>query len=86
MKRFYNVHTIWLAMIVLTLFTYGMGKIGQEGILVVFVLLLTVVIKGSLIIYDFMELKGVSLLWRVIMFGWLTTVCLAIAICYLISP
>jgi len=85
MKSFYNVHSIWLLMIVLTLSTYVMGKMGFEGIIVVLFLLLTAMIKGSLIIRDFMELKGVSLLWRVIMYGWLWTVCIAIAMTYIIS-
>ncbi len=85
MKSFYNVHTIWLLMIVLTLSTYAMGLLEFEGIIIVLFLLLTAMIKGSLIIRDFMELQGVSLLWRVIMYGWLWTVCSAIAIAYMIS-
>jgi len=85
MKSFYNVHSIWLLMIVLTLITYAMGKLAFEGITVVLFLLLTTAIKGGLIIHDFMGLKGVSLLWRVIMYGWLWTVCIAIAITYMIS-
>ena len=53
--------------------------------LIVLLLLLTAAIKSSLLIRDFMELKGVSLLWQVIMYGWLGTVCLAIAITYMMS-
>jgi len=85
MKIPYNIHTIWLLMVVLTLSTYALGKLGYGGIVVVFFLLLTAVLKGGLIIRDFMELKEVSLLWRVIMYGWLWTVCIAIAITYMIS-
>jgi cytochrome c oxidase subunit 4 len=85
MKSYYNVHTIWLVMMLLTLSTYAVGKSGYSGIIVVVFLLLTALIKGSFIIHDFMELKDVSLLWRAIMYGWLWTVCLVIAITYLIS-
>jgi hypothetical protein len=72
-------------MMLLTLSTYAVGKSGYSGIIVVLFLLLTALIKGSLIIRDFMELKDVSLLWQLIMYGWLWTVCLVIAITYLIS-
>lgn len=72
-------------MIFLTLSTYAVGKLGYNGIAIVLILLLTVVIKGTFVIRDYMELKGVSLLWRVIMYGWLWGVTLALAITYLIS-
>ena len=84
-NKYYNIHTIWLTMVTLTLFTYALGKLGFSGIFVVLVLLLTAVIKGTFIIRDYMELHGVSLLWRVIMYGWLWGVTSAIAIIYLIS-
>lgn len=85
MKKYYNIHTVWLAMIFLTLSTYAIGKMGFSGIAVVFLLLLTVIVKGTLIIRDYMELKDVSLLWRVIMYGWLWGITLALAITYLFS-
>ncbi|NOQ81104.1 MAG: hypothetical protein GQ548_01090 [Methylophaga sp.] len=85
MKKFYNVHTIWLLMMLLTLTTYALGKLGFSGVIVVLFLLLTAAIKGGLIIRDFMELQDVSLLWRVIMYGWLWVVCIAIAVTYIIS-
>ena len=72
-------------MMLLTLTTYAIGKLGYSGALVMLFLLSTVAIKAGLIIRDFMELRGVSLLWRVIMYGWLLTVCVAIAIAYIIS-
>ncbi|MBE9568672.1 MAG: cytochrome C oxidase subunit IV family protein [Proteobacteria bacterium] len=84
-SRHYNVHTIWLTMMVLTLTTYAMAKFGFSGIIAMLFLLATAALKGVLIIRDFMELRGVSLLWRVIMYGWLSVVCTAIAITYIIS-
>jgi cytochrome c oxidase subunit IV len=85
MKAYYNVHTIWLVMMLLTISTYAMGKFGYDGVVIMLILLLTSVIKGSFIIRDFMELNGVSLLWRVIMYGWLWSICVAIAVAYIIS-
>ena len=85
MTAYYNVHTIWLVMMFLTLSTYAMGELAFSGVVAVLILLSTAAIKGILIIRDFMELKGVSLLWRVIMYGWLGIVCSAIAVSYIIS-
>jgi cytochrome c oxidase subunit IV len=72
-------------MMLLTLSTYAMGELAFSGVVAVFILLSTAAIKGILIIRDFMELKGVSLLWRVIMYGWLGSVCVAIVVSYIIS-
>ena len=84
-RRNINIHTIWLLMIALTLLSYAMGKIGFSGLASVLILLLTAVIKGTLIIRDFMELRGVSLLWRVMMYGWLWSTTLSIVIIYFFS-
>ncbi len=85
MKSYYNIHTIWIVMILLTLSTYTMGKLGYSGLITVFLLLLTSAIKGVFIIRDYMELEGVSLIWRVIMYGWLWIVILSIATTYAIT-
>lgn len=85
MSKIFNTTSIWITMIILTIFTYSMGKFGYSGIVPVMLLLLTVVIKSTFIIRNFMELRGVSLLWRVIMYGWLWIVVIAIATTYLIS-
>jgi hypothetical protein len=69
-------------MMSLTIWVYVMGESGFSGFWLVLFLLLTTVIKGSLIIREFMALKGVSLLWRVIMYGWLWVVCLTVAAIY----
>ena len=72
-------------MLLLTLSTYLMGKVGFSGAFAVFFLLITAIIKATIIIRDFMELRDVSLVWRIIMFGWLWIVCLAIAVSYLVA-
>ena len=85
MNKFYNIHTIWLTLMLLTLLTYGLSKIDLSGIAIMLILMMTAFIKGTLIIREFMELKGVSLLWKLIMYGWLITVCLSIITAYIIS-
>ncbi|PHS29660.1 MAG: hypothetical protein COA95_11675 [Methylophaga sp.] len=85
MRQYYNIHVIWLIMMALTVSTYIIGELDYYGMTAVLFLLLTAIIKGSFIIRDFMELKGVSFLWRAIMFGWLWLVCLGILISYVIT-
>jgi cytochrome c oxidase subunit IV len=89
MKKFIqeniNIHTLWLLMVTLTILSYAMGKFGFSGLISVLILLLTAVIKGTLIIRDFMELRGVSLLWQVIMYGWLWGITLALILIYIFS-
>ncbi len=85
MKTYYNIHTIWLAMILLTLGTYFIGKLNFNGLEVVAFVLVTTLVKGVFIIRDFMELKGVSLLWRLITYGWLWLVILTISFIYSMS-
>ena len=72
-------------MLLLTLTTYAIGKLGYNGMAIIFLLIISTVIKAIFIIRDFMELRGVSLLWRVIMYGWLLIVCAGITIAYIIS-
>lgn len=55
---------------------------GYEGIKITSFLVFTALIKGGLIIREFMELKAVSLLWRMMMYGWLYVVCLVIVMAY----
>jgi len=83
MNKLYNVNTLWVLMIIMTISTYLLGKLGLGGTKVVIFLLLTVLIKSTFIIRDFMELRGVSLLWRGIMYGWLGIATLGIAIAYI---
>ena len=85
MKNYYNIHTIWLTLLLLTLASFLIGEIGLSGTGAVLFLLITAATKGAFIIHNFMELQGVSLIWRIIMYGWLGIICLAIAITYVIS-
>lgn len=72
-------------MLVLTGMTYVIGESHVSGLAIVSFILFTAVIKGSFIIRDFMALKRVSLLWKVIMYGWLWSICTVIAVTYFIG-
>jgi cytochrome c oxidase subunit 4 len=85
MNNLKNVTTLWLLMMALTISTYMLGTLGYSGTIVVMFLLLTVLIKSTFIIRDFMELRGVSTLWKAIMYGWLGVVTSGIAIAYIAS-
>jgi len=85
MKSTINIHLIWALMMLLTLGSYFIGESGSGGVVAMLFLLSAAVVKSVLIIRDFMELRGVSFLWRAIMYGWLIIVSLSIAIIYIIS-
>ena len=85
MKYIQSVHGLWATMMLLTLITYAIAKSGFSGTAVMMFLLLTAIIKGSIIIGDFMEVRGVSLLWRILMYGWLWSVGLTIAVTYMMG-
>ncbi len=85
MKKYYNIHTIWLLLILLTLSTYLFGHYQTSGFKVVLFIVFIAIIKATLIMREFMELRGVSLMWRMIMYGWLTIVCFGIMISYATS-
>jgi len=85
MNKLYNIHSVWIILILLTLFTYALSFLNANNTSIMLVLIITSLIKGIMIIREFMELKGVSLIWKLIMYGWLIFVCLSIFIAYLIS-
>lgn len=84
MNKLYNIHTVWLMLVLLTLITYGLSYIDANGAAIMLILMVVAFAKGAMIIRDYMELKGVSLLWKIIMYGWLTVVCLVILVAYLL--
>ncbi len=85
MKSAYNIHLIWATMMLLTISSYLIGEMGSGGVVATLFLLLVAGVKAVLIIRDFMELRGVSFLWRAIMYGWLVVVCTSIGIAYMLG-
>jgi hypothetical protein len=76
---------VWLLLIVLTLLTWWIGYSGFSQQWVVPALLGSVFIKGHFLIADFMALRKVALLWRLLMHGWLLSVLGLIFIAYQIG-
>lgn len=78
--------TVWLVLVVATGMTFAAGEFSQFGSpgrpLIVGVLALAV-LKGCLVILDFMELRHAPALWRRGVIGWLLLVVSGIVLAYL---
>lgn len=73
---------IWLFMIASTAFAWLVSNQGMGGPLIVALLLALAYIKSALVILDFMAIRHAPKLWRIVMLGWLTAVCLLIGLAY----
>jgi len=77
-----SVRTIWIMLVMLTLFAYLLGYLELINNALVAILLITTFIKGELVIDYFMGLKTVKLKYRLIPIIWLGTVISLIAVAY----
>ena len=77
-----NALYVWLVLVLLTLVTYAAGKLGHGGMSVVAMLLLSVSIKGQLVIDYFMGLAQVQSRWKWVVTVWLVSVVLLIGLAY----
>lgn len=78
----YRALQVWLTLVVLTLLTYAIGVSGLGGAVVVAGILLSVAVKGQLVVDVFMGLKGVRSPWRWIVTGWLFIVLVLIGVAF----
>ncbi|WP_373032332.1 cytochrome C oxidase subunit IV family protein [Sulfurovum sp.] len=76
------MRSIWIILVLLTLFAFLVGWLKLVNSLFVSILLLTTFIKGQLVSEYFMGLKRVTLNYRVIPTIWLFIVLSSIAIAY----
>ena len=60
---------IWVILVILTLITATIGYYQLSGLYIVGVILLTVVVKGQLIVDHYMGLRHVRGFWRLAMLG-----------------
>ena len=65
---------IWLLLILLTISTAIIGYLKLSGFYIVGFILLTVFIKGALIIDYYMGLKNVRGFWRIAMLGFVSVI------------
>ena len=73
---------VWLLLVGLTALALAIGKLELGGSTVVGIILLSTFIKGQMVADHFMGLRHVRPLWRILVTGWLVTVCGAIALAY----
>jgi len=76
---------VWIILLAATATTWALGERGVSGLGVMATLLALSFIKGRLVVLDFMALRGVRLLWRALLIGWLVLVASLIALAYWMS-
>lgn len=76
------INIIWIALVLLTLFAFLVGWLKLVNSFFVSILLVTTFIKGQLVSEYFMNLKSVTLKYRIIPTVWLFIVLSSIAIAY----
>lgn len=75
----------WLALVLLTLTTYGIGVLGYHGIGLIAAVLVIALIKGQLVIDHFMLLRRGAPMWRMLMTGYLFTIGTLIIIAFAVA-
>ncbi len=84
-----QLNFVWVVLMLATLATFAIGEIGERigiaGPLAMAALLAISIVKGRLVMLDFMGLRGVKFFWRGLMIGWLLLVSALIAIAYWIA-
>lgn len=76
---------VWLALVVLTMVSYGLGETGQTGSQTVYLLLGIAMIKSQLVAHYFMDLRNTTWLWRLVMLLYFLIVGGLIALGYLMG-
>ncbi len=66
---------VWLLLVGLTLFAFGVGKLELTGSTVVALILASTFIKAQMVADYFMGLKYARPLWRIMMTAWIVIVC-----------
>lgn len=79
----YSPLIVWLALVVATAVTFAATESGSSGWLLVVGVLALALLKGSLVILHFMELRHAPAIWRRGVLGWLWLVMLGIVWAYL---
>jgi len=75
----------WIVLLIATAITYWLGESGTAGTAgstAVFAMLGLALIKGRLVVYDFMELRHAPTLWKILLLGWLGFVLGMIVLAY----
>ena len=78
---------VWLVLVLATGISFAIGESGNDalGTLAVSGLMMLAVVKGWLVIDEFMGLRQAPPLWRRLMLGWLLLVCGGILVAYVFA-
>lgn len=71
MPQHFTTTARWLFLLCLSVTSFALGARGLTGPALVWPVALLVLIKGSIVIDHFMDLRGVGGPWRAVVFGWL---------------
>jgi hypothetical protein len=74
---------VWSVLVIATGMTFAAGEFGAPGRRLIVGVLALALLKGSLVILDFMELRHAPALWRRGVLGWLLLVVSGIIFAYL---
>ena len=84
-----QLNVVWVVLMLATAATYALGEVGTQigiaGPLAMAALLAISIVKGRLVMLDFMGLRGVRFFWRGLLLGWLLLVSALIAVAYWIA-
>lgn len=73
---------LWAALIAATALTWWVGEGGASGPAILAVLAAISIVKGGIVILDFMALRHAPLMWRLITLGWISLVWMLIGLAY----
>lgn len=73
---------IWLFLLAATALAWALGEGGAAGPAVFALLFGLALVKGALILLDYMALRHAPVLWRALTLGWLIAVIALIALAY----
>lgn len=73
---------VWLLLLLLTFIAFFSGQLMLGGRIVMSIILLATILKGTLIADYFMDLRNTRLLWRMLIWGWLIVVAGAVSLAY----
>ena len=84
-----QLNVVWVVLMLATAATYAISEVGTQigiaGPLAMAALLAISIVKGRLVMLDFMGLRGVRFFWRGLLLGWLLLVSALIAVAYWIA-
>lgn len=76
---------VWLVLIGLTLITFLLGMLGDQGIVMALLVLLIALVKGRLVADHFMMLRRGAPMWRMLLDGYLITLGVLLGIAFVVA-